>query len=239
MILSDEQFALIAARDAEIDHLRARCSELNEACSAKQALLDHVAADERDFMELVEGYKRERDAEHLSRLSSDEQMRFQIKRAEGLRAEVARQDAEIAALTERFVPLVEENERLRAEVAELTAELEKWKAMVGVGTKEDAETIATLRAEAGAIRRAAEAVCKASFDDRACEISVFFLIDKLRAALAQPAATGEGCPDGVENCPGDCTGAPANYTGVVPNAPYPTGHECDRCSGTGILKGAE
>ncbi len=29
-------------------------------------------------------------------------------------AEIARQDAEVAALTERYVPLVEENERLRA-----------------------------------------------------------------------------------------------------------------------------
>ena len=121
MIMSDEQFALIAARDAEIERLRARCDELNEACSAKQALLDHVAADERDFMELVEGYKRERDAEHLSRLSSDEQMRFQIKRAEGLRAEVARQDLEISALTERFVPLVEEVERLRAALRDVAS----------------------------------------------------------------------------------------------------------------------
>ena len=75
---------------AKVARLEARCDELNEACNAKQALLDHVAADERDFMELVEGYKRERDAEHLSRLSSDEQMRFQIKRAEGLQAEVER-----------------------------------------------------------------------------------------------------------------------------------------------------
>ena len=47
---------------AKVARLEARCDELNEACSAKQALLDHVAADERDFMELVEGYKRERDA---------------------------------------------------------------------------------------------------------------------------------------------------------------------------------
>ena len=31
-------------------------------------------------------------------------------------------------------------------------------------------------------------------------------ITRLRAALSQPAATGEGCPDGVENCPGDCGG---------------------------------
>ena len=108
--------------EAEVASLRARCAELNEACSAKQALLDHVAADERDFMELVEGYKRERDAEHLSRLSSDEQMRFQIKRAEGLQAEVAHQDAEIAALTERFVPLVEENERLRAALRAMVAQ---------------------------------------------------------------------------------------------------------------------
>ena len=61
-ILTDEQFAWIAARDAELARLRTRCDELNEACSAKQALLDLVAADERDFMELVEGYKRERDA---------------------------------------------------------------------------------------------------------------------------------------------------------------------------------
>ena len=151
-----------------ISTLRARCDELNEACSAKQALLDHVAADERDFMELVEGYKRERDAEHLSRLSSDEQMRFQIKRAEGLRAEVARQDAEIAALTERFVPLVEENERLRAALLRLCR------------------------------------ACDPAYDGwGAEEIEV---LNEARAALSHSAATGEGCPDGVENCPGDCTG---------------------------------
>ena len=54
MILSDEQFALIAARDAEIDHLRARCDELNEACSAKQALLDHVAAENEQLIGIME-----------------------------------------------------------------------------------------------------------------------------------------------------------------------------------------
>jgi hypothetical protein len=41
-----------------------------------------------------------------------------------------------------------------------------------------------------AIEAAARAVCKASFDDRACEISVFFLIDNLRAALAMDEGAG-------------------------------------------------
>ena len=41
------------------------------------------------------------------------------------------------------------------------------------------------------------------------------LDDMNHSALAEHAP----CPDGVENCPGDCAGAPANYTGVVPNAP--------------------
>ena len=36
-----------------------------------------------------------------------------------LRAEVARQDLEIAALTERFVPLVEQNERLTAALRDI------------------------------------------------------------------------------------------------------------------------
>jgi len=58
----------------------------------------------------------------------------------------------------------------------------------------------------------------------------------LTMTLTVLAPTKAPCPDGVENCPGDCAGAPANYTGVVPNAPYPTGHECDRCSGTGLVR---
>ena len=79
-ILTDEQFAWIAARDAELARLRTRCSELNEACAAKQALLDHVAADERDFMELVEGYKRERDAA-LRRVAEVEEALLRLCRA--------------------------------------------------------------------------------------------------------------------------------------------------------------
>ena len=46
---------------------------------------------------------------------------------------------------------------------------------------------------------------------------------------AQPAATGEGCPDGVENCPGDCTGNERNERDMKSITPYPTGHECPEC----------
>ena len=49
-----------------------------------------------------------------------------------LRAEVARQDLEIAALTERFVPLVEENERLRAQPAACPHEHRDWDTTDGV-----------------------------------------------------------------------------------------------------------
>ena len=155
---------------AKVARLEARCDELNEACSAKQVLIDHVAADERDFMELVEGYKRERDAEHLSRLSSDEQMRFQIKRAEGLQAEVAHQDAEIAALTERFVPLVEENERLHAELASART----------VERKDLHDQVERL-----------ESVLTEISDMVECDLDCAPGMAR-RALSAQPAATGEG-----------------------------------------------
>ena len=67
---------------------------------------------------MVEGYKRERDAalaeiESLKRICDEYQRDGTYK--EGL---IARQDLEIAALTERYVPLVEENERLTREVEE-------------------------------------------------------------------------------------------------------------------------
>ena len=42
---------------AECDALRARCDELNEACSTKQVLLDHTAADLRDMRDLYEKEK--------------------------------------------------------------------------------------------------------------------------------------------------------------------------------------
>ena len=41
----------------KVERLEARCDELNEACSAKQGLLDHVAEDQRDMLALVEKEK--------------------------------------------------------------------------------------------------------------------------------------------------------------------------------------
>jgi len=63
MIMSDEQFAVVAAKDAEIERLRARCEELNEACAAKQVLIDHTASDLRDMRDLYEREKAELRAE--------------------------------------------------------------------------------------------------------------------------------------------------------------------------------
>ena len=82
------------------------------------------------------------------------------------------QDAEIAALTERFVPLVEENERLHAELAsartverkDLHEQIERL--LDAVGNITDPLHIL----DADDMRRIA------------------------RAALSQPAATGEGTP---------------------------------------------
>ena len=72
----------------------------------------------------------------------------------GKHEEIERLDAEIAAMTERFVPLVEENERLRAALLRLCR------------------------------------ACDPAYDGwGAEEIEV---LNEARAALAQPAATGEG-----------------------------------------------
>ena len=49
--------------EAEVASLRARCSELNEACSAKQVLIDHTASDLRDMRDLYEREKGELRAE--------------------------------------------------------------------------------------------------------------------------------------------------------------------------------
>ena len=43
--------------DSRVERLEARCDELNEACSTKQVLLDHTAADLRDMRDLYEKEK--------------------------------------------------------------------------------------------------------------------------------------------------------------------------------------
>ena len=46
--------ALWDERDDELDRLRTRCDELNEACAAKQVLIDHTASDLRDMRDMYE-----------------------------------------------------------------------------------------------------------------------------------------------------------------------------------------
>ena len=53
--------------EAEVASLRARCDELNEACSAKQVLIDHTASDLRDMRDL---YEREKDTLHAELASA-------------------------------------------------------------------------------------------------------------------------------------------------------------------------
>ena len=48
---------------AKVARLEARCDELNEACSAKQVLIDHTASDLRDMRDLYEREKGELRAE--------------------------------------------------------------------------------------------------------------------------------------------------------------------------------
>jgi hypothetical protein len=55
----------LAERDPykTIANLQSRCDELNEACSAKQVLIDHTASDLRDMRDLYEREKSELRAE--------------------------------------------------------------------------------------------------------------------------------------------------------------------------------
>ena len=85
------------------------------------------------------------------------------------RQALAEQDAEIAALTERFVPLVEENERLRAAL-DFYADPETYFAWGFIGDSPCGE-----------------------WDDDFEETELGYKPGKrARAALSQPAATGEG-----------------------------------------------
>jgi hypothetical protein len=91
------------------------------------------------------------------------------------------------------------------------------------------------------LRLAAQAVVESWSDPTGNRTPLGDTLDALRRALAEPAP----CPDGVENCPGDCAGerpatvahydtleiAPADHTAVVSNAP------CPRCGGSGVLAG--
>ena len=52
---------------AKVARLEARCDELNEACSAKQVLIDHTASDLRDMRDL---YEREKDTLHAELASA-------------------------------------------------------------------------------------------------------------------------------------------------------------------------
>jgi len=94
----------------KVEGLEARCEELNEACGVKQALLDHVAADERDFMELVEGYKRERDAEVAARQHQWDKRRkaealLAAQKARAQRVEQALQEIDSIARDRHDCPL--------------------------------------------------------------------------------------------------------------------------------------
>ena len=53
----DERLRENATLRVKVERLEARCDELNEACGVKQALLDHVAEDQRDMLALVEKEK--------------------------------------------------------------------------------------------------------------------------------------------------------------------------------------
>ena len=104
MIMSDEQFALIAARDAEIERLRARCDELNEACAAKQVLIDHTASDLRDMRDMYEREKAELRAE-LSQADFDRKAwKAECFRIEALLREARAALSQPAATGERKCP---------------------------------------------------------------------------------------------------------------------------------------
>ena len=109
-----------------------------------------------------------------------------------LRAEVARQDAEIAALTERYVPLVEEVERLtreREDYREKRAnEVEALRAQnAGVGEQlvKAIDDIATLRAEVERLTREVE-------ESSIARTIHFGEAERLRERVA--ALTADVCP---------------------------------------------
>ena len=59
----DERLRENATLRVKVERLEARCDELNEACAAKQVLIDHTASDLRDMRDLYEREKGELRAE--------------------------------------------------------------------------------------------------------------------------------------------------------------------------------
>ena len=125
------------------DKLEARCDELNEACSAKQVLIDNTASDLRDMRDLYEKESASLRAQVIS-LCSD----------------VGVRDMRVAELTVALRGEEHEEFRLRVEVLE-----------AALRTIIDAHAKPLL---------SAHGPCD-------CDIC-----EHCRAALAQPAATGEG-----------------------------------------------
>ena len=183
---------------------------LCEQCAGLKAELSQADFDRKAWKADCRRTQAALDAEHLSRLSSDEQMRFQIKRAEGLQAEVSElEDDRLAgvkrevalttelgaaleeheamrveneAMTARFVPLVEENERLTRE-----AEESSIARTIHFGEAE------RLRERVAALTTALREIVHLHASSSATDTRR--PVDVASAALAaQPAATGEGTP---------------------------------------------